>query len=104
MNSINWKLRLQNKATLSALLGSLVIFVYAISHALGVDLPVDQETALGGVAALVTAGVAIGVVNDPTTEGLKDSPDALEYDKPRATDCDLPAEADEVTFDEDAEG
>lgn len=79
---INWKLRLQNKLTLSALISAVVVFVYEVAGALGFVLPVSQEQVLSSVAALLAVLVALGVVVDPTTKGVDDSNRALEYEEP----------------------
>lgn len=79
---INWKLRLQNKFTLSALISAVVVFVYEVAGALGFVLPVSQEQVLSAVAALLAVLVALGVVVDPTTNGVDDSNRALEYEEP----------------------
>lgn len=79
---INWKLRLQNKLTLSALISAVVVFVYEVAGALGFVLPVSQEQMLSSVAALLAVLVALGVVVDPTTKGVDDSNRALEYEEP----------------------
>lgn len=79
---INWKLRLQNKFTLSALISAVVVFVYEVAGALGFVLPVSQEQVLSAVAALLAVLVALGVVVDPTTEGVDDSNRALKYEEP----------------------
>nr|DAZ79526.1 MAG TPA: holin [Caudoviricetes sp.] len=79
---INWKLRLQNKLTLSALISAVVVFVYEVAGALGFVLPVSQEQVLSAVAALLAVLVALGVVVDPTTKGADDSNRALGYEEP----------------------
>lgn len=79
---INWKLRLQNKFTLSALISAVVVFVYEVAGALGFVLPVSQEQVLSAVAALLAVLVALGVVVDPTTKGVDDSTRAMDYEEP----------------------
>lgn len=79
---INWKLRLQNKFTLSALISAVVVFVYEVAGALGFVLPVSQEQVLSAVAALLAVLVALGVVVDPTTKGIDDSNRAMNYGEP----------------------
>lgn len=83
MGEINWKLRFQNKTTLLALIGGVVAFVYQAFSMIGYVPPVsqDQWIQLGSMAINIL--VIIGVVVDPTTEGVKDSPNAQEYDEPK---------------------
>ncbi|MFS8999556.1 phage holin [Streptococcus infantis] len=73
---INWKLRLQNKATLIALLGAIFLMVQQF----GLEIPKNIQD---GVNTFVYILVLIGVVNDPTTAGITDSKRALEYYEPR---------------------
>lgn len=78
--NINWKLRIQNPATLTALIAALVAFVYQVLSVLGITTTIDQSffVQLGGLA--VTLLVSMGIIVDPTTAGLDDSARALAYD------------------------
>lgn len=75
MNKINWKLRLQNKVTLIALLSA----IFLMAQQFGLEVPQNIQD---GVNTFVYILVLLGVVNDPTTAGLTDSERALEYSKP----------------------
>ena len=75
MNKINWKLRLQNKVTLIALLGAL----FLMSQQFGFEIPQNIQN---GVNTFVYILVLLGVVTDPTTAGITDSDRALEYHEP----------------------
>ena len=75
MNKINWKLRLQNKVTLLALLGA----IFLMAQQFGFEVPQNIQA---GVNTFVSILVLLGVVNDPTTSGLTDSERALEYYEP----------------------
>lgn len=72
---INWKLRLQNKVTLVALLGA----VFLMAQQFGLEIPKNIQE---GVNTFVYILVLIGVVNDPTTAGISDSNRALDYHEP----------------------
>lgn len=80
MKDINWKLRFKNPATILGLISAFlllanqvaVLFGVEISEALGEQIMQIAETVLGIM-------VVLGVVVDPTTEGLKDSERALDY-------------------------
>ena len=72
---INWKLRIQNKATLIALLGA----IFLMAQQFGLEIPKNIQD---GVNTFVYILVLIGVVNDPTTAGISDSKRALEYSEP----------------------
>lgn len=73
---INWKLRLKNKVTLIALIGAF----FLMFQQFGLDIPKNIQD---GVNTFVYILVLMGVVNDPTTTGLTDSKQALEYKKPK---------------------
>jgi len=72
---INWKLRLQNKVTLIALLGA----IFLMAQQFGFEVPQNIQD---GVNTFVYVLVLLGVVNDPTTAGLTDSKQALDYHEP----------------------
>lgn len=79
---LNWALRLKNKATVLALVSALVVFVYSVAQALGLELPVTQEQVMSAVTAVLTVLAALGIVVDPTTPGASDSARALDYSEP----------------------
>ena len=76
MKNINWKLRFQNKATLLAIAGTLIL----LAQQLGLKLPDNIEDVVNTVLTLL---VLLGVVNDPTTVGVGDSSKALTYAEPK---------------------
>ena len=81
---LNWKLRLQNKATVLAIISAIVVFVFSILRALGIETDVTQEQIMGGVATVLTILTSLGILVDPTTSGISDSDRALGYDEPAA--------------------
>ena len=76
MKNINWKLRFKNKATLLAIAGTLIL----LAQQLGLKLP---DNIADVVNTFLTLLVLLGVINDPTTEGISDSPNALTYSEPK---------------------
>lgn len=76
---INWKLRFKNKATLIAIASTVILLI----QQLGFKLP---DNIADVVNTFLTLLVLLGVINDPTTEGLKDSNKVLTYDKPKGDD------------------
>lgn len=80
---INWKLRLKNKATLTALVGALVVFVNSVANAFGFDITDVVGNIEGIVGTIISLLVLMGVVVDPTSKGVSDSGIAQTYDKPR---------------------
>lgn len=73
---INFKLRLQNKTTLIALISA----VFLMLQQFGLHIPSNIQE---GVNTLVVILVILGIVTDPTTKGVADSEQALNYNQPR---------------------
>lgn len=72
---INLKLRLQNKVTLVALLGAVILMFQQF----GFEIPQNIQA---GVNTLIYILVLLGIVNDPTTPGLSDGVKDTELEKP----------------------
>ena len=79
---MNWKLRLQNKTTLIALIAAAVSLVYQILGICGVVPRVSEDTIMTVAGTLIIALCLLGIVVDPTTKGITDSERAMNYDKP----------------------
>lgn len=74
---INWKLRLQSKYFWVALISLIVL----LTHQLGFDIfPKNWEEVLNTVLSIL---ILLGVINDPTTSGLNDSEQAMDYLRPK---------------------
>ena len=86
---INWKLRLKNKTTLLALSVTVIAFVYQILSLFNVVPSVSEDTITQLVTMLINILAALGIVVDPTTEGIGDSKQALEYESPRIEGDDI---------------
>ena len=76
MENINWKLRFKNKATLLAIASTVIL----LAQQLGFKLP---DNIADIVNTFLTLLVLLGVINDPTTAGVCDSPNALTYTEPK---------------------
>lgn len=72
---INFKLRLQNKATLVALISAAFLMLQQF----GLNIPHNIQD---GLNTFITILVILGIVTDPTTKGIGDSERALNYDVP----------------------
>lgn len=79
---INWKLRLQNKATLWSIVSLIVSVVYRVLNACGVMPMIGQNMVLEICADALTVLALLGVIVDPTTTGLSDSKRAMGYEQP----------------------
>ena len=79
---INWKLRLQNKATLWSIISLVVSLAYRILDAVGVIPPFSADFVLEIAADVLTLLGLLGVIVDPTTDGVQDSARAMGYEQP----------------------
>ena len=77
MSKINWRVRLRNKTFWLTLVPWLVL----LTQQLGLNwVPKNWESIFGTVMAILTV---VGIINDPTTAGIKDSEQALAYYEPK---------------------
>ena len=83
--NINWKVRLKNKSFWLALIPAVLLLVQVVAAVFGYTLDLgDLGNKLLAVVNAVFAVLAIlGVVNDPTTAGIRDSAQALTYEYPK---------------------
>lgn len=81
---INWKVRLKNKAFWLAFIPAALLLVQTVAALFGfaLDLGDMGDKLLAVVNALFALLSILGVVVDPTTQGVKDSQRAMEYEKP----------------------
>ena len=82
MKQINWKVRIQNKTTLTAIIMATIALIYQICGLLGIVPPI-AESDLVTTGMIINLLVLLGIVTDPTTAGIKDSQQALTYKEPR---------------------
>lgn len=80
---INWKVRLQNKTWLLAMVAAVLAFTYQLLGLLGITPAVSQDQISQLIGLAINVLVALGVVVDPTTSGMGDSSQALTYEKPK---------------------
>ena len=81
---INWKIRLMNKQFWLSLIPALALTAQAVAAVFGWEI--DLTTAVGKLLTVVNTIfallVVLGIVVDPTTEGVGDSERALGYNEP----------------------
>lgn len=80
---INWTVRFKNKTWLLSFLAVIIAFVYNILGMFDIVPPVTQDMVTQAVIAVVNILVAVGVVVDPTTQGINDSKQAMTYREPK---------------------
>ena len=73
MSKINWTVRAKNKAFWVALIPAVLLLVQVVAG----------NKLLAVVNALFAVLAILGVVTDPTTDGVSDSTQALEYTEPK---------------------
>lgn len=83
MKSINWKVRFKSKTFWVAILSAVILFINNVTQAIGVDYTGQLEQFSNGVNGLLAVLVAFGVIQDPTTKGIKDSGIVQTYTNPR---------------------
>lgn len=79
---INWKVRLRNKPWVAGLIGVIVTFAYDIMAAFEIVPAVDESHVMSVIKTLLTLLVGVGVLIDPTTQGVSDSERAMMYVEP----------------------
>lgn len=83
---INWKVRLKNKAFWVAIIPALLLVIQTVAALFGFTLDLGDlgNKLLAVVNAVFSVLVIIGVVTDPTTDGISDSDRAMLYEEPPA--------------------
>lgn len=82
---LNWKVRLKNKNFWIAIIPALLLVIQAVAELLGYHLDLGEvgNKLLSVVNAVFLVLSILGIVNDPTTEGLVDSELAMTYEIPK---------------------
>lgn len=91
---MNWKVRFRNKVWLTSFIATIVTFIYAILGMFDVFPAVTQNSVMNVVNAMLMVLCMMGVIIDPTTEGVSDSKRAMTYESPWV----------DPVYDEDADG
>lgn len=81
---INWKVRLRNKAFWLAFIPAALLLVQTVAALFGFALNLGDigDKLLAVVNAVFALLSILGVVVDPTTQGVKDSQRAMGYETP----------------------
>ena len=87
---LNWTVRLQSKSFWLAIIPAVLLLIQVVAAVFGFGLDLGD---LGNkLLAVVNAAFAVlailGIVVDPTTEGVGDSTQALTYTEPKREDVD----------------
>ena len=83
---INWIARLKNKSFWLSFIPAVLLFIQAVAAVFGFTLDFGElgNQLLSVVNTLFAVLALLGVVTDPTTEGVGDSEQALTYTKPKS--------------------
>lgn len=81
---INWKVRIKNKAFWIGIIPAVLLLLKQILALFGVEFDISgiSESLLGIVETVFLILAILGIVTDPTTEGVKDSALAMSYEEP----------------------
>ncbi len=82
---INWTVRIKNKTFWLTLIPAVLLLVQVVAAVFGITIDLGDlgDKLMAVVNALFAVLTILGVVTDPTTAGIKDSEQAMTYDKPR---------------------
>lgn len=83
--TVNWKVRIKNKSFWLALVPAVLLLVQVCAAPFGYawDFGVLNAQLAAIVNALFAVLAILGIVADPTTNGMGDSEQALSYEKPK---------------------
>jgi len=82
---INWKVRIKQKWFWLSIVPAALVLVRTVAAVAGINLDLTDlgEKLIAVVEAVFTVLVILGIVVDPTTEGLRDSAQAMTYEEPK---------------------
>lgn len=82
---INWKVRIKNKNFWIALIPAVLLLIQVVARVFGFEIDLGDlgNNLLAVVNAVFVVLSILGIVTDPTTEGITDSKLALTYDEPK---------------------
>lgn len=85
---INWKIRIKNKNFWLAIIPAVLLLIQAVMNVFGitVDFNILSGKLIAVVEAVFVVLAILGIVNDPTTEGISDSTLAMTYEIPKTKD------------------
>lgn len=83
--NINWIVRIKNKTFWLALIPAVLLLIQVVAAVFGFTLDLGDlgDKLIAVVNALFAVLVILGIVTDPTTEGVGDSTQALTYTEPK---------------------
>lgn len=88
MININWIVRIKNKTFWVTLIPAVLLLIQAVATLFGYTLDLGEfgNSLITVVNSLFAVLVILGIVTDPTTDGLSDSKRAMTYIEPAKDD------------------
>lgn len=82
---INWKVRIKNRNFWLTLIPAVILLIQAVADVFGITLDLGDigDKLIAVVNSVFVLLAILGIVTDPTTDGVSDSEQALTYDKPK---------------------
>lgn len=85
MKNINWKVRIANKYFWIGLIPAVILLIQVIGSIFGYEIQVDglSDKLVDAINSIFTILAILGIVVDPTTSGVGDSSQAMQYTSPK---------------------
>lgn len=85
---MNWKIRIKNKTFWLTLVPAVLLLAQVIAAPFGYewDFGILNEQLASIINAFFSVLTILGIVTDPTTEGVGDSAQALAYTEPKRSE------------------
>ena len=81
---LNLKVRLRNPVFWLTAIPAIAACVYTILGLFGIVPAIAEDALVNALSAIIAALATLGVLIDPTTSGIKDSKQAMEYIVPKS--------------------
>ena len=76
---INWRARFKNKTFVLTFVTLIIAFVYQILGVFDIVPSISEESIVNVISIVVNFLATLGVLVDPTTDGISDSDRAMTY-------------------------
>lgn len=82
---INWKVRLKNKVFWITIIPMILLLIQQVLGLFGVSFEIEglTDSLVTIVSTIFSILAIIGIIADPTTDGLSDSNQAMTYEVPK---------------------
>jgi phi LC3 family holin len=86
MSNINWKVRFKNKTFWVTAIPALLLIIGSILEIFNIEIDFTgiSDKIVDVIGAIFSLLSILGIVADPTTEGISDSELALTYEEPKS--------------------